>query len=152
MQNRIVLVCGFRGSGKSTVASGILRGNDAALVSDPHGDDAYRWIPNTARNSAELYDFSRWRSEAKPETRALMRYVPDGRIDPSIALNDFCQWIWDTWRNVWICVEEVSDGCGKGVAAQGLPPELRDARVALDVQTAKLPTLVVAMISTWLSL
>jgi RHS repeat-associated protein len=91
MQNRCVLIVGFRGSGKSTVASSILRVNDGVIVFDPHGDDAYRFISNTARSLEELDDFSRWWREAKPETRAMIRYVPDGRLDPFDALNNLLQ-------------------------------------------------------------
>jgi hypothetical protein len=123
MRNRLILCVGFRGSGKSTVASSILRANTGVFVFDPHGDDVYRWIRNTARSIGELDDYSRWRREAKPETRAAIRYVPDGRLDPFDALNDFCGFVWP-WHNVWMCVEEVSESC-KGVSAQGMPPELR---------------------------
>jgi hypothetical protein len=123
VQNRLILCVGFRGSGKSTVASSILKPNDGIFVFDPHGDDPYRWIRNTSRNVEELEDYSRWRREGKPETRAVIRYIPDARLDPFDTLNDFCAWVW-TWRNVWICIEEVSESC-KGVSAQGMPPELR---------------------------
>lgn len=123
MKNRLILCVGFRGSGKSTVASAILRANDGVLVYDPHGDDAYRWIPNSARSIEELEDFSRWRREAKPKTKAAIRCIPDGRVDPFDALNDFCAWVWN-WRNAWIAVEEVSEGC-RSTSAQGMPPELR---------------------------
>jgi predicted AAA+ superfamily ATPase len=50
MKNKIVLIVGFRGSGKTTVASNILQAQDAVFVFDPHLDDAYAWIPNTARS------------------------------------------------------------------------------------------------------
>jgi hypothetical protein len=123
MRNLLILCVGFRGSGKSTVSASILRANDGVLVFDVHADDAYRWIRNTARSVEDLQDFSRWRREAKPETRAALRYVPDGRLDPFEALNDFCAWVWN-WRNVWMCAEEVSECC-KGVSAQGMSPELR---------------------------
>jgi hypothetical protein len=123
MQNRIILVVGFRGSGKSTAASNILRANNGVFVFDPHGDDAYRWIRNTARTLQQLQDYARWRREAKPETRCAIRYVPDGRLDPFEALNDFCAWVW-TWQNIWVCVEEVSESC-RSVSSAGMPPELR---------------------------
>lgn len=132
MRNRLILCVGFRGSGKSTVASSILRANDGAFVFDPHGDPAYSWIPNTARSIEELEDYSRWRREAKekmwsafrmPPSKAMIRYIPDGRLDPYDALNDFCAWAWD-WRNVWVCVEEVSESC-RSVSSAGMPPELR---------------------------
>jgi hypothetical protein len=123
MRNRLILCVGFRGSGKSTVASSILRANSGIFLFDPHGDDAYRWIWNTARAVEELQDYSRWRREAKPESRVVLRYVPDGRLDPFEALNDFCAWIWN-WRNVWMCVEEVSESC-RSVSSAGMPPELR---------------------------
>jgi len=123
MQNRIILIVGFRGSGKSTVASSILRANDGVLVFDPHGDPAYSWIKNTGRSIEELKDYSHWRRQAKPQTKVAIRYIPDGRLDPFDSLNDFCAWVWG-WRNAWVCVEEVSESC-RGVSAQGMPPELR---------------------------
>ncbi len=122
MNNRIILVVGFRGSGKSTVASSILRANNGVFVFDPHVDPAYSWIPNTARTAEELADYSRWRREANPK-RVGVRYVPDGRLDPFKALDDFCAWVW-AWRNVWLCVEEVSEAT-RSSSASGMPPELR---------------------------
>jgi hypothetical protein len=47
-----------------------LRANSGIFLADPHGDPAYSWIKNTARSVDELQDYSRWRREAKPETRA----------------------------------------------------------------------------------
>jgi hypothetical protein len=123
MRNRLILCVGFRGSGKSTVASSLLRANSGIFLFDPHGDDAYRWIRNTARDVEELEDYSRWRRAAKPESRVVLRYMPDGRLDPFDALNDFCAWVWN-WRNVWMCVEEVSESC-RSVSSAGMPPELR---------------------------
>lgn len=123
MRNRLILLVGFRGSGKSTVSSGILRANNGVFVFDPHGDGAYDWIRNTARSLEHLQDYSRWRREAKPETRCAIRYVPDGRLDPFEALNDFCAWVW-TWQNIWVCVEEVSESC-RSVSSAGMPGELR---------------------------
>jgi hypothetical protein len=122
VRNRLILCVGFRGSGKSTVASGILRANNGTFLFDPHGDDVYRWIPNTARSRNQFEDYMRWCKEARPE-RIGCRYVPDGRDDPFEELDFFCGWMW-LLRNVWICAEEVSDSC-KGVSAQGMPPELR---------------------------
>jgi hypothetical protein len=122
MRNRLILCVGFRGSGKSTVASAILRANNGVFVFDPHGDPAYSWIPNTARSVEELEDYSRWRREANPK-QVRLRYIPDGRLDPYDALNDFCGWLWG-WRNVWVCVEEVSEAVRSSSAA-GMPPELR---------------------------
>lgn len=123
VRNRLILCVGFRGSGKSTVASSSLRAKRGIFLFDPHGDDAYRWIPNTARDVEQLEDYSRWRHAAKPESRVALRYVPDGRLDPFEALNDFCAWVW-SWRNVWVCVEEVSESC-RSVSSAGMPPELR---------------------------
>jgi hypothetical protein len=122
LQNKIVLVVGFRGSGKSTVASSILKANNGIFLFDPHFDPAYAWIPNTARTIEQLGDYGRWRREAKPE-RVGIRYVPDGRLDPFDALNDFCAWAWH-WRNIWLCIEEVSESA-RSPSAAGMPPELR---------------------------
>jgi hypothetical protein len=122
VRNRLILCVGFRGSGKSTVASGILKANNGVFVFDPHVDDVYRWLRNTARSRSQFEDYIRWCKEAKPE-RIACRYIPDGRNDPFQELDFFCGWMW-LLRNVWICVEEVSESC-KGVSAQGMPPELR---------------------------
>ena len=122
VQNRIILIVGFRGSGKSTVASNILKANNGIFSFDPHFDSAYLWISNTARSVEELGDYSRWHREAKPKRTAL-RYVPDGRLDPFDALNSFCAWAWG-WRNIWLSVEEISESC-RSVSSPGLPPELR---------------------------
>lgn len=118
----MILCVGFRGSGKSTVASAILRANNGVFVFDPHVDAAYSSIPNMAHTVEELGDYSRWRREANPK-RVRLRYVPDGRLDPFEALDGFCAWVWD-WRNIWVCVEEVSDAVRSSSAA-GMPPELR---------------------------
>jgi hypothetical protein len=122
MRNKIILIVGFRGSGKTTVASNILRAQDAVFVFDPHVDEAYRWVPNTARNEKQLTNYPKWATLARPN-RVACRFVPDGRQDPYDALEFFCSVIW-TCRNLWMCVEEVSESC-KGVSAQGMPPELR---------------------------
>jgi hypothetical protein len=122
MRNRLILCVGFRGSGKSTVASNILRANDGVFLFDPHCDPAYSWIPNTARTVEQLADYTRWRRATNPK-RVALRYVPDGRLDPFEALNDFCEWAWN-WRNIWLCVEEVSEST-RSASAAGMPPELR---------------------------
>jgi hypothetical protein len=64
-----------------------------------------------------------WSAFRMPPSKAAIRYIPDGRIDSFDALNDFCAWVWD-WRNVWVCVEEVSESC-RSVSSAGMPPELR---------------------------
>jgi len=122
MQNRCVLIVGYRGSGKSTAASAILRVNNGIFCFDPHGDEVYKWIPNTARSLEELEDYSRWRREASPK-RIGLTYIPDGRLDLFDALDRFCSWSWE-WRNIWLCVEEVSEAC-RSVSSAGMPPELR---------------------------
>lgn len=128
MRNRLIVCVGFRGSGKSTVASNILRANDAVFVFDPHGDPAYSWIPNTARTVEELNDYHRWfreivRSGQYVPKRCCIRYLPDGRLDPFEGLNDFCAWVWP-WRNIWMCIEEVSEST-RSASSAGMPPELR---------------------------
>ncbi len=46
-QNRIIVLCGYRGSGKSTFAQTLLQRQENIGVYDPNEDDAYDWIPNT---------------------------------------------------------------------------------------------------------
>lgn len=104
------------------MASSILRPNVAVFVFDPHHDPAYSWVKNTARTIEQLNDYERWCRQAKPK-RGWIRYVPDGRSDPFEALNDFCAFVWP-WRNIWLCVEEVSEGT-RSPSAAGMPPELR---------------------------
>jgi hypothetical protein len=89
VEDRIVLIVGFCGSGKSTAAATILKQKNGVLVFDPHGDPAYAWIPNTARTIEKLEDYSRWVREAKSPP-VWLRDVPDGRLDPSDALDEFC--------------------------------------------------------------
>jgi hypothetical protein len=121
VRNRLILCVGYRGSGKSTVASRILE-DRAAFVFDPHCDPAYHWIQNTARTTEQLADYSRWHREAKPKVTAL-RFIPDGRVDPLESLNDFSAFAW-AWHNVWLCIEEVAEGT-RSPSAAGMPPELR---------------------------
>jgi hypothetical protein len=128
VRNRLILCVGFRGSGKSTVAASILRKNVGTFVFDPHFDGAYSWIPNTARTCDELADYRRWFVQSVRAGRDIpkqcgLRYVPDGRLDPFEALNNFCVEVWP-WRNVWMCVEEVSEST-RSASASGMPPELR---------------------------
>ncbi len=104
------------------MASRILEEKSGVFVFDPHVDPAYRWIQNTARTMEQLVSYSRWHREAKPKLTVL-RFIPDGRSDPFEALNDFCAWAWG-WRNVWLCVEEVSEAT-RSPSAAGMPPELR---------------------------
>ena len=116
------LCVGFRGSGKSTAASNILQANDGVFVFDPHVDPVYRWIKNKADSVEELEDYARWHREAKPD-RTMLRYIPDGRRDPYEALDEFCAWVW-SWRNCWVCIEEVSEAT-RSPSAAGMPRELR---------------------------
>lgn len=125
VQNRIILIVGFRGSGKSTTASLILQKLPGVFLYDPHGDDAYEWIQNTARSISELEDYKRWYLASVKAGRARLarvRYIPDGRIDPFDSLQEFCAWLW-TWRRAWACIEEVSESC-RSTAASGMPGEL----------------------------
>ncbi len=46
-ENRIIVVSGFRGSGKTTLASCLLRKQAGVLVYDPNEDPVYDWVPNT---------------------------------------------------------------------------------------------------------
>ena len=67
------------------------QGQQWNFLFDSHFDPAYSWIPNTARTTEQLEDYSRWQREAKPK-RIGLRYVPDGRLDPFDALEGFCAW------------------------------------------------------------
>jgi len=105
MQNRIIVVAGMRGSGKSTFASEVIlqgrysdpndeserltRPHSGVLCCDPNEDEAYDFIPNTVysvyhkegvtRGSAQdksLEGFLDWAAREK-KTRYAVRFIPD---------------------------------------------------------------------------
>lgn len=129
MQNRIILCVGHRGSGKSTVSSGILKANNGSFLFDPHFDLAYSWIPNRADCAKKFNDYARWVGEAGPK-RIACRYVPSGLDDPFDEVNNFCRVMWNVWGSVgeewpvWMGIEEIAECC-KSPSAAGMPPELR---------------------------
>ena len=129
VENRIVVVSGFRGSGKTTVAARILRAQPRLIVYDPNEDDAYRWIPNTVydiEGKGGLREFFRWvRREKKPSWA--VRYVPeeyDGDAGGLTAdANEFCRFIF-TGQHFWVCFEEVHQ-IVQNPAPSSMPPQLR---------------------------
>src|SRR5260370_104594 len=55
-QNRVLVACGFRGSGKTTYVQNILKKQLNIFVYDPNEDEAYSWIPNTGHSLTELQE------------------------------------------------------------------------------------------------
>jgi energy-coupling factor transporter ATP-binding protein EcfA2 len=78
-QNKIVVLCGFRGSGKTTLAQTLLKPQPNIVVYDPSEDPAYDWIPNTAyslkRGPGSLAGFFEWCGR-KQKSSLAVRYVP----------------------------------------------------------------------------
>jgi hypothetical protein len=89
VQNRIIVISGFRGSGKTTVAARILRAQPRLIVYDPNEDEAYGdWIPNTVHSiegKRGLREYFRWAWREK-KLAWVIRYVPeDGDLGQDAA-------------------------------------------------------------------
>ena len=128
VQNRIVAISGFRGSGKTTVAARILQAQPRLIVYDPNFDPAYRWVPNTVHEidgDNGLRAFFRWvREEGKPTWA--VRYVPEEGDDPGglfADANEFCRFIF-TGKMFWVCFEEIHQ-IAQTPSPASMPPQLR---------------------------
>jgi hypothetical protein len=123
MRNKIVVVSGFRGSGKSTVSAGILRRQTGIILRDPNEDDAYSFIPNTVYSIADLKTFLS-DMRARKAAGFAVRYVPDLPESDYKDLGVFCAVVWARLMNVWIGFEEISEAVSNPSAA-AMPPQLR---------------------------
>ncbi|HVS90073.1 MAG TPA: hypothetical protein VHF01_17870 [Candidatus Acidoferrum sp.] len=127
MRNKIVVVSGFRGSGKSTVAAGILRSQPGIILRDPNEDDAYTFMPNTVYSLEDvkkyLNDMLIAQRAGGAETMAI-RYVPDLPEDDHADLNEFCAIVWNRLKNVWVGFEEISEAV-QNPSAAAMPAQLR---------------------------
>jgi hypothetical protein len=121
-QNRVLVACGFRGSGKTTYVQNILKKQSNIFVYDPNEDEAYSWIPNTVHSLAELQEFIEW-ARGKPSFAA--RYVPGEDESGSLFddANEFCRMVWEG-QNLWVVFEEVHQIANTASPAS-MPPALR---------------------------
>jgi hypothetical protein len=106
-QNRVLVACGFRGSGKTTYVQNILKKQSNIFVYDPNEDEAYSWIPNTVHSLAELQEFIEWCRTNNKQSLAV-RYVPEEDESGSLFddANEFCRMVWEG-QNLWVVFEEV---------------------------------------------
>ena len=129
VQNRIVVVSGFRGSGKTTVAARILQRQPHVIVYDPNEDPAYSWIPNTVyeiEGESGLREYFRWVRREKKLTWAV-RYVPEEYEGEAGGLssdaNEFCRFIF-SGHYFWVCFEEVHQ-IAQTPSPSSMPAQLR---------------------------
>jgi hypothetical protein len=129
VQNRIVVVSGFRGSGKTTVAARILQRQPHVIVYDPNEDPAYSWVPNTVHEiegEEGLREFFRWVRREQKLTWAV-RYIPEeyeGDVGGLTSdANEFCRFIF-TGHDFWVCFEEVHQ-IAQTPSPSSMPAQLR---------------------------
>jgi energy-coupling factor transporter ATP-binding protein EcfA2 len=129
-QNRIIVVAGQRGSGKSTITQTLLKPQSAILVYDPNEDDAYDWIPNTVysldgpKDSHSLMRYIDWLQKRR-ESALAVRYVPGDEDGGSLFddANKFCGIVWKG-QNLWVVFEEIHQVVQTASPAS-MPPQLR---------------------------
>lgn len=124
VQNRIIVISGFRGSGKTTVAARILRAQPRLIVYDPNEDEAYDWIPNTVHDIVGehgLREYFRWTRREGKRSWAV-RYIPEDG-DLGADADEFCSFIF-TGRQFWVAFEEVHQ-LAQTPSPSSMPPELR---------------------------
>jgi energy-coupling factor transporter ATP-binding protein EcfA2 len=126
-QNKIVALCGFRGSGKSTFAQTLLKPQSNIVVYDPNEDPAYDWIPNTVyalKGPGSLAEFFEWCRQGQKPSLAV-RYIPGENEKGSLFddANEFCRMVWEG-RNLWIVFEEVHQ-IANTASPSSMPPQLR---------------------------
>jgi len=123
-QNRVLVACGFRGSGKTTYVQNILKKQSNIIVYDPNEDEAYSWIPNTVHSLAELQEFIEWCRTNNKQFLAV-RYVPEEDESGSLFddANEFCRLVWEG-QNLWVVFEEVHQIANTASPAS-MPPALR---------------------------
>jgi energy-coupling factor transporter ATP-binding protein EcfA2 len=126
-QNKIVVLCGFRGSGKSTFAQTLLKPQTNIVVYDPNEDPVYDWIPNTVyslKGPGSLAEFFDWCRRGQKFSLAV-RYIPGENEKGSLFddANEFCRMIWEG-RNLWVVFEEVHQ-IANTASPSSMPPQLR---------------------------
>jgi energy-coupling factor transporter ATP-binding protein EcfA2 len=127
-QNKIVVVCGFRGSGKSTYTQTLLKRQSNIIVYDPNEDPAYNWIPNTAHSlktgERSLASFFEW-CRKKEVTSLAVRYIPEENEKGSLFddANEFCRMAW-AGQHLWVVFEEVHQ-IANTASPSSMPPQLR---------------------------
>ena len=129
VQNRIVVISGFRGSGKTTLAARILRQRPKVVIYDPNEDPAYSWVPNTVYSidgdENSLVEYFRWVNREKKPTFCV-RYVPEdyeGDGGLYTDADEFCELIF-RGRRLCVCFEEVHQ-VAQTPAPSSMPPQLR---------------------------
>ncbi len=127
-ENRIVVIAGFRGSGKTTLASYLLRKQAGILVYDPNEDPAYDFIPNTVYSlhgeKKSLAQFLSWVAREK-KSRFAVRYIPEEEETGTLFedANEFCRLAWRTF-GTWVCFEEVHQ-IANTPSPSSMPPQFR---------------------------
>jgi hypothetical protein len=129
-QNRILVLCGFRGSGKTTFAQTLLKRQENIFVYDPNEDPGYDWIPNTvhsldgANDPRSLAKYIEWVGRHQPPCLAV-RYIPEENEKGSLFddANKFCRMAWQG-QNLWIVFEEIHQVVNTA-SPSSMPPQLR---------------------------
>jgi energy-coupling factor transporter ATP-binding protein EcfA2 len=131
-QNRIVVLCGYRGSGKSTFAQTLLQRQENLAVYDPNEDDAYDWIPNTVHSLDRTGDphsltkYFEW-ARGKHARFSAVRYIPEEDEKGSLFddANKFSGMIWNLHTNgIWVVFEEIHQ-IVQTASPASMPPQLR---------------------------
>lgn len=96
-QNCIVVICGRKGSGKSSFARRILKTCPRIFIFDPL--DEYDWCPNRFDDPPAVEDWLEW---SYGDRHCAARFVPDD-IGPDFQ--EICELV-DDYGNLTFCVEE----------------------------------------------
>jgi len=113
-QNRIIVVCGRRGGGKTSFVKQVIRYVPRLLVFDHHGEygDA---VPNPVRDEEELYDFLA--EEAAECDQWACRFVPDYEVEENAE--QFCRAAYEQGKCT-IAIDEAE----QLMSPSYVPPEL----------------------------
>jgi len=114
LQNKIVGICGRKGTGKSVIARRILQAQSRVFLADLMGE--HTWVPqrNIFESLAEVEDFFAW---AEAERHCCGSFIPQG--DLKGEAEDLCEIVYD-FGNVLFGIEEIASLCGPN----WLPPAL----------------------------
>jgi energy-coupling factor transporter ATP-binding protein EcfA2 len=126
-QNKIVVLCGFRGSGKTTFGQTLVKPQSNIVVYDPNEDPAYDWIPNTVhslKGPGSLAEFFDWCRRGQKLSLAV-RYIPGETEKGSLFddANEFCRMVWEG-QNLWLVFEEVHQ-IANTASPSSMPAQLR---------------------------